>query len=398
MTSYPRNWQIESLDSLINRGIIKLNRGDIISKRDIAAHPGDYPIYSSAKENNGMFGRYGKFMFDEEVITWSIDGGGRLFYREKQKFSVTNVGGIMRILDRNVFDYKFLFYALTNLHSQVIFDWSRKAHPSVIRLVYDKIPIPPLPEQNKIVEILEDHLSRLDVALADVKQAKIKAAQFRRSLLESIFSGKLEDGTYEWPLTTIGEVSSKPQYGWTTSASSSGDIKLLRTTDLTRGPLNWDTVPYCEELPTDITKYLLAPGDILISRTGVGVGTSGLIESVSSESVFASYLIRIRVDNTLKPKFLYYFLQSPAYWKQIGFLKAGSAISNINVPKIQSIKVPIPALPIQEKVIQYVELRLSELSHYSKVIDEAEKKVIGFRRSLLQSAFTGQLTKEVASV
>jgi type I restriction enzyme S subunit len=158
MTSQPSNWKIESLDSLINRGVIKLNRGDIISKRDIAAYPGEYPIYSSAKENNGMFGRYGKYMFDEEVITWSIDGGGRLFYREKQKFSVTNVGGILRIIDKSVLDYKFLFYALTNLHSQVIFDWSRKAHPSVIRMVYDKVPILPVAEQHNIVGLLEVHL------------------------------------------------------------------------------------------------------------------------------------------------------------------------------------------------------------------------------------------------
>ena len=191
MTSYPSNWKIESLDSLINRGIIKLNRGDIISKRDIAAHPGDYPIYSSAKENNGMFGRYGKYMFDEEVITWSIDGGGRLFYREKQKFSVTNVGGILRIVDRSVFDYKFLFYALTNLHSQVIFDWSRKAHPSVIRMVYDKVPIPPLSEQHKIVELLEDHLSRLDASVAIADAMEKQSSSLRRSLLQAAFTGQL---------------------------------------------------------------------------------------------------------------------------------------------------------------------------------------------------------------
>lgn len=191
MTSYPSTWKIESLDSLINRGIIKLNRGDIISKRDIAAHPGEYPIYSSAKENNGVFGRYGKYMFDEEVITWSIDGGGRLFYREKQKFSVTNVGGILRIIDKSVFDYKFLFYALTNLHSQVVFDWSRKAHPSVIRMVYDKVPIPPLAEQHKIVELLEDHLSRLDALVAIADAMEKQSSSLRRSLLQAAFTGQL---------------------------------------------------------------------------------------------------------------------------------------------------------------------------------------------------------------
>jgi restriction endonuclease S subunit len=296
------------------------------------------------------------------------------------------------------FDVDFMAHLLTSL--ELVKLDSSTATPSLRREDLENVllVIPPIDEQHKIVKQLDDHLSRLDAALTDVKQAKIKAAQFRRSLLESVFSGKREGGTHAWPLTTIGEISAKPQYGWTTSASTLGDVKLLRTTDLTKGSLNWETVPFCEELPSDVTKYLLEPGDVLISRTGVGVGTSGLIESVPFESVFASYLIRIKVDSSMKPKFLFYFLQSPEYWKQISFLKAGSAISNINVPKIQSIKVPIPSLLIQERVIELVELRFSELNHYSKVIDEAEKQSIGLRRSMLQAAFTGQLTKEVASV
>lgn len=324
------------------------------------------------------------------------------FFQEGTRTVCSNFMQLMRPDSTKVLP-KYLFYFLDGFHSnggtipmQTATTNIRNIKTSQYMDLY--VPVPSIDEQHEIVEILEGHLSRLDAALADVKQAKIKAAQFRRSLLESIFSGKLEDGSNKWPLTTIGEVSAKPQYGWTTSAAPSGEVKLLRTTDLTRGQLNWETVPYCEELPSDTTKYLLAPGDILISRTGVGVGTSGLIETVPVESVFASYLIRIRLDGTLKPKFLSYFLHSPEYWKQIGFLKAGSAISNINVPKIQSIKVPFPSLPIQEKVIEYVELRLIELNHFSKVIDEAEKKVIGLRRSLLQAAFTGQLTNEVISV
>ena len=48
--------RIYSLDELINSGLITLGRGNVISKKDIAAHPGTYPVYSSAKENDGKFG------------------------------------------------------------------------------------------------------------------------------------------------------------------------------------------------------------------------------------------------------------------------------------------------------------------------------------------------------
>ena len=141
---------LRTLDELCEEGTVKLGRGNIISKKDIAAKPGSYPIYSSARENEGKFGEYGDYMFDEEMITWSIDGGGRLFYRPKHKFSVTNVGGTLRVLDPRLLDIQYLHRVLQNLHSQRVFDWVFKAHPSVIRKVYDAIPVPPLDEQKKI--------------------------------------------------------------------------------------------------------------------------------------------------------------------------------------------------------------------------------------------------------
>lgn len=387
MTDLPDGWKWSTLGEECD-----LYQPKTISREKMITD-GIYEVYGA----NGVIGRYNEYNHEDSEVLLSCRGNCGTVNVSKPTSWINGNAMVCRPKTSSLLK-NYLRYYLESVNFTKVITGTAQQQITREPLSKVEIAIPSIAEQHRIVELLEDHLSRLDAALADVKQAKIKAAQFRRSLFESIFSGKLEDGSHVWSLTTIGEVSAKPQYGWTTSASNSGEVKLLRTTDLTRGPLNWETVPFCEELPSDTSRYLLAPGDILISRTGVGVGTSGLIESVPVASVFASYLIRIRPISTLKPKFLSYFLQSPEYWKQIGFLKAGSAISNINVPKIQSIKVPFPSLPIQEKVIEYVDLRLIELDHFSKVIDEAENKAIGLRRSLLQAAFTGQLTKEVVSV
>ena len=185
------NWPVKTLDDLCNDGVVMLGRGNIISKKDIASNPGPYPIYSSARENEGKFGEYGDFMFDEEMITWSIDGGGRLFYRPKHKFSVTNVGGTLRVLNPKVLEIRYLHRALENLHSQKVFDWVFKAHPSVIRKVYDAIPMPPLVEQKRIVARL-DSMSGKTSEMVAAYDAKLTAAKnLRQSILESAFKGKL---------------------------------------------------------------------------------------------------------------------------------------------------------------------------------------------------------------
>lgn len=183
--------QIQSLDELVRNGVIRLNRGQIISMKDVRESPGEYPIYSSASKNEGLFARYGQWMFEEESITWSIDGGGTLFHRPKHRYSVTNVGGILRIADFSILRYRYLFHVLSYLHSQTLFDWSRKAHPSVIRLVYDRIPVPAVDVQESIEVAVDAVASDLDAMAKQLDATGRRTEPLRRSLLHAAFNGQL---------------------------------------------------------------------------------------------------------------------------------------------------------------------------------------------------------------
>lgn len=192
---------------------------------------------------------------------------------------------------------------------------------------------------------------------------------------------------------TLGDVCTKPQYGWTTSAAKEGSIKLLRTTDLTHGPIDWATVPFCEETPSDLGKYLVESDDILISRAG-SVGVSVLVTSIEEESVFASYLIRVTCLAVIRSKYLKYFLESPAYWSQISDMSAGTALANVNATKLRALELPLPALEEQEWIVEILEDQLSRLDAALTVADAVEGRSAALRRSLLYSAFTGRLTEE----
>lgn len=143
-----------SLGDIEKRGLVKLGRGKVISKIDLEEMPGNYPVYSSSGAGTGEFGRYGDYMFDDERITWSVDGGGRFFYRHPHKFSVTNVSGWMTV-DTSVLNVKYLYYVLTTQWEKQTFDYTRKAHPSVIRDVYS-VSLPTLSEQEQVVQALDN--------------------------------------------------------------------------------------------------------------------------------------------------------------------------------------------------------------------------------------------------
>lgn len=185
LPGFTKEWKRISLKALEKQGTISLSRGNVISKKDIKNFPGNYPIYSSSIMNDGLFGRYGKYMFDKEMITWSVDGGGHFFYRPKNKFSVTNVSGIIQVEDKSAIDCRFFAYQLQLLHSRLFFDYTRKAHPSVIRELYDVL-IPELTEQIEISQIIND----IDTEINFLNKKIDKTRLIKQGMMQELLTGR----------------------------------------------------------------------------------------------------------------------------------------------------------------------------------------------------------------
>jgi len=196
-----------------------------------------------------------------------------------------------------------------------------------------------------------------------------------------------------WIMTTIGEISEKPQYGWTTKANpEKGNVKLLRTTDITLGTIDWSSVPYCTIEPDDIEKYLVRTGDIVISRAG-SVGASYLLTNVE-KAVFASYLIRFRVRGDINKRYVYYFLKSSDYWKAIGASKSGIAVPNVNATKLAKVPIPLAPLLEQKRIVAEIEKQFSRLDEAVAALKRVKNSLKRYKASVLKAAVEGKLTEE----
>lgn len=222
-----------TLDSEINRGNIKLGRGNIISSIDIARNPGDYPIYSSSAKGTGEFGRYGDYMFDEELITWSVDGGGRFFFRPKHKFSVTNVSGFMRI-DPDIWDRRFVYCSLDFQHQRITFDYQTKAHPSVIRHLY-RLTEFPKPEQSKIAEVI----SKVDQAIEQTESLIAKQQRIKTGLMQDLLTRGIDEH---------GNLRSE-------------ETHEFKDSPLGRIPVEWEVRKLCELANVERGKFTHRPRD-----------------------------------------------------------------------------------------------------------------------------------------
>lgn len=185
LPGFSGGWETKSLAELEETGAIEMSRGNVISNVKMQANPGLYPVYSSSVKNNGLFGKYSDYMFDEELVTWSVDGGGNFFYRPKHKFSITNVCGYMRCLSSEI-NTHFLALQLQIQHERQSFDYTFKAHPSVIRTIYNTC-LPAKDEQDAIASVV----SNIDKEINLITKKLTLLKDQKKYLLNNLVTGAI---------------------------------------------------------------------------------------------------------------------------------------------------------------------------------------------------------------
>lgn len=154
-----------------------------------------------------------------------------------------------------------------------------------------------------------------------------------------------------FPTYKLNDLSESIIYGHTASATKEhSGVKFLRITDIQKGTVNWDSVPYCECRIKDIGKYSLQRGDIVFARTGATTGKSYLINSNQEKTIFASYLIRVRLNDKVDPNYLARFFDTPDYWNQIQVSSRGATLPGVNATKLKGLKIPLPSLANQKRI------------------------------------------------
>ena len=232
-----------------------------------------------------------------------------------------------------------------------------------------------------------------------LKEGKLKKKDIKNDTI--IFKGednlhyeKFQDGTVKciedeipfevpegWEWTRLGNLSSLIQYGLSNSAETQGTHRLLRITDIQDGKVNWKDVPFTTV--ENAENYLLRKDDIVFARTGATVGKSFLVTELPFESVYASYLIRIRLFDCISPIYLYQFFNSYCYWEQITDKSVGVGQPNCNGTSLKELFIPLPPLHEQKRIVpaanallKYASVIESEKASLQEIIDLTKSKIL----------------------
>ena len=198
-----------------------------------------------------------------------------------------------------------------------------------------------------------------------------------------------------WKLESLGKLSSAIQYGYTAKAQPEPvGPRLLRITDIQNDAVKWDAVPFCKIKKEEKQKYLLASNDILFARTGATVGKSYLIRDPVPDSVFASYLIRVRLTGEVAPKYIAYFFKSIDYWRQITERQAGIGQPNVNGTKLAQIEIPVAPTHQQQLIVAEIEKQFSRLDEAAANLKRIKANLKHYKAAVLKAAVEGKLTED----
>ena len=300
---------------------------------------------------------------------------------------------------------KFLFYFFRIIENKL----DEKGTGTTFRAISgdiiktSQIYLPPLAEQQRIVVKLEELFSELDKGIETLKTAQQQLKVYRQAVLKYAFEGKLTNPDVTegelpmgWVRKNVKSFAESIQYGYTESSSKQViGPKFLRITDIQENRVNWNDVPYCKIKESEKGKYLLKDGDLVFARTGATVGKSFLIKGLIPESVFASYLIRVRFPNDILDKYVWLFFQSPFYWKQIIDKSVGTGQPNVNGTRLGELEVFFPVnLKEQYTIAQEIESRLSICDKIEESIEQGLLQAEALRQSILKKAFEGKLVPQ----
>lgn len=256
------------------------------------------------------------------------------------------------------------------------------------------ILLPSLSEQKRIVTILDEVFADIGQARTNIEQNLKNARELFESYLQQVFSQRGED----WIETNLGCIA-EFKNGLNFSQSSKGEkLKVVGVKDFKSNFM----VPF-EQLETiqidgDLSKaYELKENDIIIVRSNGNkrlIGRCLLMGTVDNKTSYSGFTIRIRLSNkNISPKFLAYYLKSSSTHELLINSGEGANISNLNQKILNSLPIAFPHFDKQIQLTDAIEKVEQESQELEKVYANKLILIEELKKSILQKAFTGELTK-----
>lgn len=393
MSDLPGGWDVAPLADLVD--ILDSQRVPV-NKAERASRVGDVPYFGAT----GQAGWIDKSIFDEELVLLGEDGAP-FFDSSKPKAYLINgpawVNNHAHVLRARsgATSNKFLKYALDQIPYEGYVNGTTRLKLTQASMRELPIPVPPAREQERIVAAIEEHLSRLDAALASIRSAEARADVLRAAAIREAFASR------DWPWTTLGEIA-ELKGGVTKDSKRQGDPSFveapyLRVANVQRGYLDLGEITTIRVAPDKAKMLELQPGDVLFNEGGDRdkLGRGWVWEGQVPNCIHQNHVFRARiVGDNFDPRFVSTHGNT---WGKRWFETHGRQTTNlasINLGTLKRFPVPAPPIAEQKELMDQLDYLAGKMGAVEFAIGTTQRRSASLRRAVLNAAFSGRLVPQ----
>lgn len=258
-----------------------------------------------------------------------------------------------------------------------------------------EVPLPPIDEQRRIVAVLEDHLCRLDAAMAGVAHSRSLGERAWRSFLAEVLARARKVGQAK----VLGEISTTRLGKMLDAKRNSG----ILTPYLRNQNVQWRKIDAVDLLQVPLSseeslEFAIVEGDLLVCEGGEPGRCAVVTATPDGPLAFQKALHRVRVHDGVDPHFLQLTLEALAVTGGLAEHFTGTTIKHLPQERLRALTIWVPDKVAQDSIVEEASSLRLALDRLLCATQRARRQAEALRRSVLNAAFSGQFSRESISV
>ena len=254
-----------------------------------------------------------------------------------------------------------------------------------------EIPLPPLPEQQRIVARIEALARRVQEARGLRKQAVEEA----EVLLDRVV-GEVFDTVKSEYIDLLGKLATKIGSGSTPSGGRASypanGIPFIRSQNVRMREFQMEGIAFIDVKTHENMKGTkVRPNDVLLNITGASIGRVACVPSNVTEANVNQHVAIIRPTEKITPRYLMYWLSQPAVQEFINSEQKGATRQGFTKQQIEKFELPVLPLSEQHRIIAYLDGLQAKVDELRRLQDETQQELDALMPSILAKAFGGEL-------
>lgn len=322
-------------------------------------------------------------------------------------------GNVIWLKNKGVFDASYMYYLYKTVFiDNQIHSMSAGTTVDTYTIINAKntiIPLPPLSEQQRIVERIEELFAKLDEAKERLQEVADSFAVRKAAILHKAFTGELtkqwrwENGVSDesWEEKKFDDCIEKMQNGLSKRKGDEGNnIGVLRLANLSEDDLVLDNLRYILLTEKEEKNYLLSKDDVIMIRVNGSKDNVArqIVINTDEKLAFCDHIIRIKYNPNIVARYVMYFSKTNAYRKYVEDNMVSSAGQNkISRKGLASLVIPLPSIEEQHEIVRLIDDLLARERAAQQAAEQALASIDLMKKSILARAFRGELGTNKAS-